>query len=98
MNLFVRKSPAFQIDVTQQFEWYFDKAGEQLAWRFFTIIDLTLSKLSGQPDPGAASPFPKPIASRPPIVPTRTAFPAMVGFLPAQTRGIGCRTSAAWRA
>jgi plasmid stabilization system protein ParE len=61
MNLFVRKSPAFQIDVTQQFEWYFDKAGEQLAWRFFTIVDLTLSKLSGQPDLGRLRHFRSPL-------------------------------------
>jgi plasmid stabilization system protein ParE len=61
MNLFIRKSPVFHADVTQQFEWYFDKAGERLAWRFFTIVDLTLSKLSGQPDLGRLRRFGNPL-------------------------------------
>jgi plasmid stabilization system protein ParE len=52
MNLSIRKSPFFQSDILQQYGWYFDKAGEELAWQFFTTVDRTLVKLSGQPDLG----------------------------------------------
>jgi toxin ParE1/3/4 len=52
MSLAIEKSPAFQSDVTNQFTWYFEKAGDQLAWRFINAVDLTLLKLAGQPDMG----------------------------------------------
>jgi plasmid stabilization system protein ParE len=52
MNLAVQKAPLFQGDVTNQFAWYFDQAGEEIAWRFFATVDLTLLKLSRQPDLG----------------------------------------------
>ena len=60
MNLLVRKSPLFHTDVTQQFEWYFEKAGEKLAWRFFVGVDLTLLKLSRQADLGRLRHFRNP--------------------------------------
>jgi toxin ParE1/3/4 len=60
MNLSIQKSPLFHRDVTQQFEWYFNKAGEELAWRFFTTVDLTLSKLARQPDLGRVRGFRNP--------------------------------------
>jgi toxin ParE1/3/4 len=52
VNLSIRKSPFFQEDVTSQFEWYFDNAGEKLARRFFNAVDTTLLKLARQPDLG----------------------------------------------
>ena len=52
MNLAIKKSPLFHADVTKQFGWYFNEAGEELAWRFFNAADLTLLKLSHQPDLG----------------------------------------------
>jgi plasmid stabilization system protein ParE len=52
MNLRIRKSPFFHSDVIQQYGWYFDKAGEELAWQFFTTVDQTLIKLSRHPDLG----------------------------------------------
>jgi plasmid stabilization system protein ParE len=61
MNLFIEKSPLFQRDVTRQFEWYYKKAGKDLAWEFFTAVDLTLSKLARQPDLGSIRHFSNPL-------------------------------------
>jgi toxin ParE1/3/4 len=61
VNLFIRKSSLFHTDVTRQFDWYFDNAGEALAWRFFTTVDLTLSKLARQPDLGRLRHFQNPL-------------------------------------
>jgi plasmid stabilization system protein ParE len=58
--LLIGKSPNFHEDVVRQFEWYFDKAGKQLAWRFFTAVDSTLLKLSRQPDLGRLRRFKSP--------------------------------------
>jgi plasmid stabilization system protein ParE len=57
MNLSIQKSPPFHADVTGQFEWYFDEAGEDLAWQFFKTVDATLLKLSRQPDLGRVRHF-----------------------------------------
>jgi toxin ParE1/3/4 len=60
MNLSIRKSPFFHGDVIQQYGWYFDKEGEDLAWHFFTTVDRTLIKLSGHPDLGRFRHFQNP--------------------------------------
>jgi plasmid stabilization system protein ParE len=60
MNLAIQKSPLFHADVTNQFEWYFNKAGKALAWRFFETVDLTLLQLSRQPDLGRIRHFRNP--------------------------------------
>ena len=39
MNLVIEKTPRYHADVTNQFGWYFDEAGEELAWRFFNATD-----------------------------------------------------------
>jgi toxin ParE1/3/4 len=57
MNLVIQKSPLFHADVTSQFSWYFDEAGEELAWRFFNAADQTLLKLARQPDLGRRRKF-----------------------------------------
>ena len=61
MNLTIQKSPLFHTDVTGQFEWYFDEAGEELAWQFFKTVDATLLKLSRQPDLGRVRHFRNPL-------------------------------------
>jgi plasmid stabilization system protein ParE len=61
MNLAIQKSPLFHADVTGQFEWYFNEAGEELAWRFFKTVDATLIKLSHQPDLGRVRHFRNPL-------------------------------------
>jgi plasmid stabilization system protein ParE len=60
MTLVVKKSPLFHADVTNQFAWYFDEAGEELAWQFFEAVDLTLPKLSHHPDLGRVRHFRNP--------------------------------------
>ena len=60
MNLVIEKSPLFHADVTSQVGWYFDEAGDELAWRFFATVDLTLRKLSRQPDLGRLHHFRNP--------------------------------------
>jgi toxin ParE1/3/4 len=61
MNLVIQKSPLFHADVTNQFGWYFDEAGEELAWRFFNAADQTLHKLARQPDLGRRRKFRHPM-------------------------------------
>lgn len=60
MRLAIEKSALFQNDVTNQFRWYFDVAGEEVAWEFFNSIDATLFKLAGQPDLGRKRRFQNP--------------------------------------
>ena len=60
MSLLIEKSPPFHADVTNQFGWYFDEAGEEIAWRFFNSVDLTLLKLSHLPDLGRQRRFRNP--------------------------------------
>ena len=61
MNLVIEKTPSYHADVTNQFGWYFDEAGEQLAWRFFNAADQTLLKLARQPDLGRRRKFRHPM-------------------------------------
>jgi plasmid stabilization system protein ParE len=61
MNLVIQKSPLFHADVTNQFGWYFDEAGEELAWRFFNAADQTLLKFARQPDLGRRRKFRHPM-------------------------------------
>ena len=61
MSLAVEKSSLFHTDVTNQFGWYFDEAGEALAWRFFKSVDQTLLKLASQPDLGRRRRFRNPM-------------------------------------
>jgi plasmid stabilization system protein ParE len=51
----------FRADVAKQFEWYFDQAGEKLAWRFFNGVETTLLKLSRQPGLGRPRRFRNPL-------------------------------------
>ena len=60
MSLAIKKSLLFHADVMHQFGWYFDQAGEVLAWRFFKSVDLTILKLVSQPDLGRRRRFRNP--------------------------------------
>jgi toxin ParE1/3/4 len=60
MNLSVDKSPLFDSDVTGQFSWYVDAAGEEVAWRFFSAVEATVAKLARQPDLGRVRHFHNP--------------------------------------
>lgn len=61
MSLAIEKSPIFHTDVTNQFGWYFDEAGEDLAWQFFKSVDQTLLKLARQFDLGRRRRFRNPM-------------------------------------
>ena len=61
MSRAVEKSPLFHADVMSQFGWYFEKAGEQLAWQFFEAVDFTILKLAGHPDLGSVRHFHDPM-------------------------------------
>jgi len=57
----VEKSQLFESDVTSQFGWYVDDAGEQVAWRFLAAVELTLAKLGKQPGMGSLRRFRNPL-------------------------------------
>jgi plasmid stabilization system protein ParE len=61
MNLTIEKTPQYHADVAQQFGWYFDEAGEELAWRFFHATDQTLCKPARQPELGRRRKFRQPV-------------------------------------
>jgi len=52
MSRAVQKAPAFKTDFENLFSWYVDHAGQEVAWRFQTALDISLVKLSIQPDLG----------------------------------------------
>ena len=47
-----RRNPCFTADVRKEFEWYWDEAGEEVAWRFEAAVERTLLALSQQPGLG----------------------------------------------
>lgn len=49
MSWRVDRKPDFKEDLGRQFEWYFRKAGEEVAWRFVLAVDQTLEELRLQP-------------------------------------------------
>jgi plasmid stabilization system protein ParE len=61
MSFKIEKSPFFHLDVTNQFRWYSEEAGNELAWRFFHTVDETLFKLARQPDLGRKRRFRNPM-------------------------------------
>jgi toxin ParE1/3/4 len=61
MSLSIEKSLSFYADVTNQFGWYVDEAGDELAWRFFETVDMTILKLADQPDLGRIRHFRRPL-------------------------------------
>jgi toxin ParE1/3/4 len=61
MSLTIEKSALFHADVTDQFRWYFKEGGEELAWRFFKAVDMTVLKLSGRPEFGHKRRFRHPL-------------------------------------
>jgi toxin ParE1/3/4 len=61
MSLQVEKSHLFETDVTSQFGWYVDEAGEEVAWRFLAAVELTLARLGKQPEVGPLRRFQNPL-------------------------------------
>ncbi len=57
----VDRKPDFKEDLGRQFEWYFRKAGEDVAWRFVVAVDQTLEELRLQPYLGRRRRFRHPL-------------------------------------
>ena len=52
MSRAIQKARNFTTDFESRFSWYFDEAGVEMAWRFQAALDISLVKLSIQPDLG----------------------------------------------
>jgi plasmid stabilization system protein ParE len=61
MNPAFRKSPLFTADVQREFVWYWDEAGEDMAWRFEAAVERTLLSLAWQPGLGRKRSFRHPV-------------------------------------
>jgi len=48
----IARRASFQADVVHQFTWYFQKAGEDIAWQFEDAVNETLVRLSRNPTVG----------------------------------------------
>ena len=57
MTLALRKGPAFEDDVAGHFAWYWNEAGEAVAWRFKEAVDAALVRLARQPGVGKQRKF-----------------------------------------
>jgi toxin ParE1/3/4 len=47
-----RRNPFFTADVQKEFTWYWDEAGEEVAWRFEAAVERTLLAIARQPGLG----------------------------------------------
>jgi toxin ParE1/3/4 len=55
-----RRTPLFTADVQREFAWYWDEAGEEVAWRFEAAVERTLLAIARQPDLGRERHFRNP--------------------------------------
>jgi plasmid stabilization system protein ParE len=60
MSLAIQRAAYFVADFEIQFDWYVEKAGAELAWRFQAAVDESLRKISIQPDLGRIRRFRNP--------------------------------------
>ena len=60
MSLAVEQAECFKKDYANQFTWYVDEAGPDMAQRFQASLDQTLNKLARQPDLGRLRHFRNP--------------------------------------
>jgi toxin ParE1/3/4 len=60
MSRTLRRNPRFTADVQDQFAWYWDEAGEEVAWRFEAAVEQTLMAIARQPDLGQPRHFKHP--------------------------------------
>jgi len=52
MSQSFRRNPLFTADVQKEFAWYWDEAGEDVAWRFEAAVERTLLAIARQPGLG----------------------------------------------
>ncbi len=60
MSLAIRKGRHFVADFENMFAWYFERVGEEVAWRFQTAVDSSLARISTRPDLGRPRHFTNP--------------------------------------
>ena len=60
MSQTFRRNPFFTADVQKEFTWYWEEAGEDVAWRFEAAVERTLVALARQPDLGRERRFQHP--------------------------------------
>ena len=60
MSLAIERATFFVADFEIQFDWYVEKAGAEVAWRFQSALDDSLRKLSNRPDLGRIRHFRNP--------------------------------------
>ena len=61
MKLSLQRADEFNTDFDQQYRWYEEQAGEELAERFFRAVADTLPRLAEQPDLGRRRKFRHPL-------------------------------------
>jgi toxin ParE1/3/4 len=57
MKLSLHRAEKFNADFDQQYNWYLEQAGEELAERFLNAVEITLQSLLAQPDLGRRRKF-----------------------------------------
>ena len=57
MSVSFRRNPFFTADVQKEFGWYWDEAGERIAWRFEEAVEQTLRRIARQPGIGRPRQF-----------------------------------------
>ena len=60
MNRPLQRNPLFTADVQHQFGWYWDKAGEEVAWQYEAAVEETLHLILRQPEIGRLRQFSEP--------------------------------------
>ena len=61
MSVSFRRNPFFTADVQKEFGWYWDEAGERIAWRFEAAVEQTLRRIALQPGIGRPRQFRHPM-------------------------------------
>lgn len=61
MTLTVAKADEFKFDFAKYFGWYVREAGEEIAWRFQSAMETTLSRVARLPDLGNRCRFRNPV-------------------------------------
>ncbi|MEW6302949.1 MAG: type II toxin-antitoxin system RelE/ParE family toxin [Verrucomicrobiota bacterium] len=60
MTLAIQKASFFERDYCNQFAWYWEQAGERIAWRFHETLDATILQLAREPGVGRLRRFAHP--------------------------------------
>jgi len=92
MSQSFRRNPFFTADVQKEFEWYWDEAGEEVAWRFEAAVERTLLAIARPPGLGRDRRFRNPALRELRSFRVEPPFNKLLVFLPGWRR---CRRSMA---